>query len=76
MTDTWELEIPDEPEIKKQNTEPDGTRRELDNMPCDHGFWTSEDTYEICHATGYEESHGGEWWNEYVDRDGGFHYGR
>ena len=54
MTDTWELEIPDEPETKKQNTETDGTRRELDKMPCDHGFWTSEDTYEICHATGYE----------------------
>lgn len=70
MTDTWELEIPDEPETKKQNTEPDGTRRELDNMPCDHAFWTSEDSCEVCHATGYEEIRGGEWWNEYVDSNG------
>nr|DAO24834.1 MAG TPA: hypothetical protein [Caudoviricetes sp.] len=72
----FEFEIPaEEPETRKQNIQ-DGTRRELDRMPCDHGFWTSEDNYELCHATGYEESHGGEWWNEYVDRDGNFHYGR
>lgn len=71
----FEFEITTEDE-KQNNGEEDGTRRELDRMPCDHGFWTSEDNYELCHATGYEESHGGEWWNEYVDIDGNFHYGR
>ena len=73
----FEFEIPaDEPGTEKQNKEPDGTRRELDRMPCDKGFWTSEDTFEVCHATGDEVIWGGEWWNEYVDRDGEFHYGR
>ena len=76
MKDTLELEIPDEPEIKKQNTEPDGTRRELDNMPCDHASWTSEDSCEVCHATGDEVLWDGEWWNEYVDSKWDFHYGR
>lgn len=71
----FEFTIPEEPETKKQNI-PDGTRRELDKMPCDRGFWLDEDNYQLCHATGYEESHGGEWWNEYVDIDGNFHYGR
>lgn len=64
-------------EIEKLNNGvEDGTRRELDRMPCDQGFWLDEENYQLCHATGYEESHGGEWWNEYVDRDGNFHYGR
>ena len=64
-------------EIEKLNNGvKDGTRRELDRMPCDRAFWTSEDSCEVCHATDYEESRGGEWWNEYVDRDGNFHYGR
>ena len=73
----FEFEIPaEEPEIKKQNTEPDGTRRELDGMPCDHGFWIDEEHWEMCHATGDEVAWSGEWWNEYVDSDGGFHYGR
>lgn len=72
----FEFEIIPTEDKKQNNGVKDGTRRELDEMPCDHGFWTSEDTYEICHATGYEESHGGEWWNEYVDRGGNFHYGR
>ena len=71
----FEFNIPTE-EGKEHNGVEDGTRRELDAMPYDHGFWTSEDNFEMCHATGYEESHGGEWWNEYVDRDGDFHYGR
>lgn len=71
----FEFEIPTE-DKKQNNGEEDGTRRELDRMPCDHGFWTSEDNYELCHATGYEESRGGEWWNEYVDSYGDFHYGR
>ena len=63
-------------EEKQNNGVKDGTRRELDSMPCDHGFWLGEDNYQLCHATGYEESRGGEWWNEYVDSDGDFHYGR
>lgn len=64
-------------EIEKLNNGvKDGTRRELDRMPCDHGFGLDEENYQLCHATGYEESHGGEWWNEYVDSDGNFHYGR
>lgn len=71
----FEFEI--QTEDKKQNNGvKDGTRLELDSMPCDRAFWTSEDTCEVCHATGYEESRGGEWWNEYVDRDGNFHHGR
>lgn len=72
----FEFEIPtEEPEIIKLNI-PDGTRRELDRMPCDHGFWVSEDDYEMCHATGDEVVWDGEWWNEYVDSNGDFHYGR
>lgn len=71
----FEFKIPEE-DKKQNNGEEDGTRRELDTMPCDHGFWVGEDDYELCHATGYEESHGGEWWSEYVDSDGDFHYGR
>lgn len=71
----FEFDIQEE-EKKQNNGEEDGTRRELDRMPCDHGFWTSEDNYELCHATGYEESRGGEWWIEYVDSDGDYHYGR
>lgn len=71
----FEFEIPTE-DKKQNNGVKDGARRELDTMPYDRAFWTSEDTCEVCHATGYEESHGGEWWNEYVDRGGNFHYGR
>ena len=61
---------------KKVNTIEDGTRRELDSMPCDHGFWIDEDNYELCHATGYEVAFDDEWWNEYTDSEGDFHYGR
>lgn len=50
----FEFETPaEEPETKKQNI-PDGTRRELDGMPCDHGFWIDEEHWEMCHATGDE----------------------
>ena len=72
----FEFEIPaEEPEIIKLNI-PDGTRRELDRMPCDHGFWIDEEHWEMCHATGDEVVWDGEWWNEYVDSDCNFHYGR
>lgn len=70
----FEFEIPTEE--KQNNGVKDGTRRELDNMPCDRGFWLDEDNYQLCHATGCEESLGGEWWIEYVDSDGDYHYGR
>lgn len=71
----FEFKIPTE-DKKQNNGVKDGTRRELDSMPCDHGFWVSEDTCEMCHATGDEVVWDGEWWNEYVDSDGCFHYGR
>lgn len=55
----FEFEIPTEE--KQNNGVKDGKRRELDSMPCDHGFCIGEDNYQLCHATGYEESRGGEW---------------
>lgn len=53
------------------------TRRKLDFMPFDKGFEVNGNT-EFCHATGYEVRFDGEsdWWNEYVDSSGNFHYGR
>lgn len=51
-------------------------RRKLKVMPFDHGFYTKNGNWELCHATGWEETDDGEWWNEYVDSDGNFHYGR
>ena len=50
-------------------------KRELETMPYDHVFWTSQGE-ELCHATGYEVCRNGEWWNEYQDSDGEYHYGR
>lgn len=49
------------------------TRRKLDFIPFDMRF-----DNKLCHATGYEVQFAGEadWWNEYVDMDGNFHYGR
>lgn len=63
-------------EIKFNNGEEDGTSHVLDTMPCDKGFWLGENNYEICHATGIEVSWDGEWWNEYKDSTGCYHYGR
>ena len=51
-------------------------KRYLDEIPFDMGFWIDELHYELCHATGYEVKLYGEWWNEYIDRDGNLHYGR
>lgn len=46
-------------------------RRELDEMPFDKRF-----DNELCHATGYEVNIDNEWWNEYIDSEGEYHYGR
>ena len=53
-------------------------RRRLDFMPFDKVFETKNGSEELCHATGDEVRFDGdmEWWNEYVDTDGNFHYGR
>jgi len=40
-------------------------------MPFDKRF-----DNELCHATGYEVLIDGEWWDEYVDGEGEYHYGR
>jgi hypothetical protein len=66
----------EEQEEQKVNTIEDGARKELDSMPYDHRFWVSDDVEESCHATGYKVAIDGEWWNEYIDSEGNFHYGR
>lgn len=50
--------------------------RELDYMPFDKAFETSDGNTELCHATGLEVLIHGEWWNEYADSNGDLHYGR
>ena len=55
-------------------------RRKLEEMPFDKRFEV-EMTGELCHATGYEVCVGdpenpADWWNEYIDSDGGIHLGR
>ena len=49
--------------------------RELGIMPYDKSFNNT-----LCHATGVEVHFDGDepwdWWNEYIDDDGNFHYGR
>ena len=51
--------------------------RKLDDMPADKMF-----DNELCHATGREccltekVTDPSEWWNEYLDSDGVYHYGR
>ena len=52
-----------------------GTRMELEEMPFDKVFLT-DDGPESCHATGEAVFYYEQWWNEYVDSHGGFHYGR
>ena len=54
--------------------------RELKEMPFDKVFET-ENGREFCHATGLEICFGNpnkpsDWWNEYEDSEGNFHYGR
>lgn len=50
-------------------------KRELETMPFDKVFETENGT-EMCHATGFEVYINDEWWNEYIDSTGEFHYGR
>lgn len=70
------FEVEFEETEKFNNGVEDGTRRDLDIMPCDHGFYTDENNNELCHATGMEVSFDGQWWNEYIDFTGCYHYGR
>lgn len=49
--------------------------RELEEMPFDKAFDVDGNS-ELCHATGMEVQINGEWWNEYIDSNGEFHYGR
>lgn len=62
-------------------------KRMLKNMPFDMMFEIDRvGRQELCHATGFEVYLGngdpddpeesGNWWNEYVDSNGEFHYGR
>lgn len=51
-------------------------RRKLKDMPYDKTF-----NNESCHATGYEvcmcdTNNPGDWWVEYIDQKGNYHYGR
>lgn len=58
------------------------TAREfLEEMPFDHGFYTVEGNYELCHATGWcvclgDTQNSADWWNEYTDSEGNLYYGR
>lgn len=50
--------------------------RQLQQMPFDKAFEV-DGREELCHATGMEiQDEHGEWWNEYTDSTGNFHYGR
>ena len=50
-------------------------RRELESMPFDKVFDVNGNQ-ENCHGTGYEVNIDNEWWDEYVDSEGEYHYGR
>lgn len=50
-------------------------RRELEEMPYDMRFDVDGNS-ELCHATGYEVFDGEEWWNEFIDSNGEYQYGR
>jgi hypothetical protein len=54
----------------------------LDAMPFDKVFYV-DGNEEFCHATGYEVYFGedgtndpADWWNEYIDSNGDYQYGR
>lgn len=57
--------------LKPEETPNDGDRIELPEMPFDKVFCG-----ELCHATGFAEYSGGEWWNEYITATGDRWYGR
>ena len=50
--------------------------RDLNEMPFDKMFHLDDGMSELCHATGKEVFIDGEWWNEYLDHNGEYHYGR
>lgn len=50
-------------------------RRHLEEMPFDKRFDVNGNS-ELCHATGYEVFDGEDWWDEFVDSNGDFQYGR
>lgn len=57
--------------------------RELEEMPFDMRFTTEDGNDQLCHATGIEVCFDGDdpsdianWWNEYIDTEGNYHYGR
>ena len=50
-------------------------RRHLEEMPFDKCFDVDGNS-ELCHATGYEVFDGEDWWDEFVDSNGDFQYGR
>ena len=55
-------------------------KRELETMPFDKAF-DVDGNEQLCHATGYEVAFGdpsdpSNWWNEYEDCFGNYHYGR
>ena len=57
------------------------SERELETMPFDKMFEVAEGRWELCHATGREVCFGdpsdpADWWNEYIDSDGDYWYGR
>ena len=51
------------------------SRRRLEKMPFDKRFDVDGNS-ELCHATGYEVFDGEDWWDEFVDSNGDFQYGR
>lgn len=54
--------------------------RKLHEMPFDKAFEVNGNE-QLCHATGWQVCFGNpsepaDWWNEYEDSEGEFHYGR
>ena len=47
----------------------------LEKMPFDKRFDVDGNS-ELCHATGYEVFDGEDWWDEFMDSNGNFQYGR
>ena len=55
-------------------------RKKLNIIPFDKNFEVNGNE-ELCHATGFEVcfedgEDPADWWNEYIDSNGDFHYGR
>ena len=58
-----------------QNNTFEKSRRRLEKMPFDKHFDVNGNS-ELCHATGYEVFDSEDWWDEFVDSNGDFQYGR